>query len=244
MAIVEETKETPNSWRNDYVSYEALKKVIDPRPLPNRRVKPKYGKIRTATMYTNFLFFTNHSDAFQLPEDDRRLAVLECNKGRRSFDEYGQLRSLLNDELAIAAIYHWYLARDINDHDPIYPPMTPAKKRMVSQGKHALDDVWAEAMEQIPGDVVTKKQLIAACDVIADDDEELMSKARSMARQRWRKLPKIETINDRQQISVGGKLVTIRAIRNTKELEKIVAEDGTKILQNSIEENLQRYRVI
>jgi len=237
LAIVEETKEGPSNWREDNASYEGIKHIIDPRPLPNRRVKPKYGRIKFCTMYTNFLFFTNHSDAFQLPPDDRRLAVLECNKGRRTREEYQELRDMLNDRMAIAAIYYWYLARDISDHDPIYPPMTPAKQRMVAQAENSMDELWVSALEILPGDIVTKKQLIAAALVAADGDSDMELKAPAMIRQRWRKLPRVDTLNERQQVSVKGKPYVVRAIRNTDALAKAVAEEGPKAIAHHLEKN-------
>ena len=237
LAIIEETKEAAGSWRDDYANYEGIKKVIDIRPIPGTRVKPKYGMIYETTLYANFLFFSNHSDAFQLPEDDRRLAVLNCNKGRRKPDEYQRLRDTLDDKNAIAAIYHWYMSRDIANHDPIYPPMTPAKKRMVAQAENALDEVWTAALDMLKGDVVTKKQLIEACKTAAIDDDDLHLKAPAMARQRWRKLARIDTLNDRQQVSINSRPYVVRNLRNLEAVAKAVGEHGPKALQEHLELN-------
>lgn len=222
LAVIEETKEEAANWRLDFASYEHLKKVVDTRPIPGVRVKPKYGKIYTSTLYANFLFFTNHSDAIQLPIDDRRVAVLDNAKGRRSFEEYAELKNFLDDDNAIAALYHWYMQRDISQHDHVYPPMTPAKQRMIYQSQHALDYLWERAMEILPGAVATARQIIQACNIAADGDEELMVKVPAMVRSRYRKLDPPPFLGQRtargQFMYENRTTVTVRSIRDTSHL--------------------------
>lgn len=238
LGIVEETKEEASSWRTDYASYEGLKKVIDTRPIPGVRVKPKYGKIYDTTLYANFLFFTNHSDAFQLPKDDRRIAVLENAKGRRSLEEYGELKAFLDDDNAIAALYHWYLQRDISQFDYVYPPMTRAKQRMIQQSAHALDDVWEKAMETLPGVVATKRQLIAACNTAADGDDDLMLKIPGMVRARWRKLTAPEMMNQQGVVNYAkGTSIVVRQIKDISHLLDELIENMTAVLVEEVKKN-------
>ena len=79
LCIVEETKDEIKSYVDANATYENLKKVVDIRPIPNVRVKPKYGRIYYTTLFTNFLLLTNHADALQIPEKDRRIACVTNN---------------------------------------------------------------------------------------------------------------------------------------------------------------------
>lgn len=240
LGIVEETKDEAGSWRADYASYEGLKKVIDTRPIPGVRIKPKYGKIYTSTLYANFLFFTNHSDAFQLPKDDRRIAVIENAKGRRTLAEYGELKRFLDDDNAIAALYHWYMQRDISNFEHVYPPMTPAKQRMIQQSTHALDEVWELGLAMLPGAVATKRQLLAACNLAADGDDDLLLKIPAMVRARWQKMSQpdfFHTSNGQLTVAQNVK-VTAKQVGDVKHLiEAVVARGQTAVMVEEVRKN-------
>jgi hypothetical protein len=152
------------------------------------RVKPKFGRIYTTTLFANFLFFSNHFDALQLPTGDRRFAVLQNPNTRRSSAEYGELVKFLNNPLDIARLYWWYMERDVSNFDRIYPPMTPAKERMIRQAHGALDEVWDEAITSLPGALVTREVLRTACITAAGEDLDLAQRASKMALAKWRKL--------------------------------------------------------
>ena len=213
LAVVEETKEEAADWRMDHAAYERVKKVIDTRPIPGVRVKPKYGKIYETTLYANFLFFTNHSDALQLPPDDRRFCVLDNAKGRRSYEEYGALQEFLRNDRQIAQLYWWYMGRDISEYEHVYPPMTPAKERMISQAKHGLDEIWEMALAQIEKPMVTQKHLIDVCTALAEGDEGLEIQIPKMVRARWRKLGEVTS---GWKLTVGSKWVRPRIVKDHK----------------------------
>lgn len=210
LVVVEETKEEATSWRADHASYEKMKTVIDTRPIPDVRVKPKYGRIYTTTLFCNFLFFTNHSDALQLPADDRRFYVLDCARGRRTFAEYAGLRRFLESDASVAALYWWYMGLDISGFDHIYPPMTPAKQLMSVQARTTLDDVWDDALEALVGDICTKAQLLNACAHMAGDAG-LESRIPGMVSARWKKM---RTLSAESRLEFEGKRHRVRVVRN------------------------------
>lgn len=236
LAIIEETKEEVGSWRVDHAAYEGLKKVIDTRPVPGVRVKPKYGKIYTTTLYSNFLFFTNHSDALQLPHDDRRVCVLDNAKGRRTFKEYGELHDFLHCDRSIAGLYYWYMARDVSQFDHIYPPMTAAKMRMVKQSVTPLDDIWERAIAMLPGAVATKSQLRRACEMVADEDDGVLLKIPGMVSARWKRL--VRSPNEDDFIfKFEGRSVRARIIHRADEVMKSHFSEGVTVLREEISLN-------
>lgn len=236
LVIIEETKSDIGSWRADHASYERLKGVIDPKPQLGVRVKPKYGKIYTTTLYCNFLFFTNHSDALQLPAglDERRFGVLDCAKGRRDVGLYAALYGFLNDPDAIAALYWWYKAFDVSEFDRIYPPMTPAKALMQRQSKSTVDEVWDAALLGLPGDICTKAQLRNACAMVADVDGKLEQAVMGMVSAKWKKMADIEP---GWRLPFGKQNLTCRILRNHTEVRKTHREGGIEALREMISQN-------
>ena len=213
LVIVEETKSDVGNYRADHASYERLKGVIDPKPQMGVRVKPKYGKIYTTTLYCNFLFFTNHSDALQLPagSDERRFGVVDCAKGRRGVAAYAALYGFLQSDADVAALYAWYMALDVSGFDRIYPPMTPAKSLMQRQSRSTVDEVWDTALESLPGDICTKAQLRGACAMVADVDGKLEAAVMGMVSARWKKMMDIEP---GWRLQYSGRYLTVRILRN------------------------------
>lgn len=236
LVIIEETKSDVGDWRADHASYERLKGVIDPKPQLGVRVKPKYGKIYTTTLYCNFLFFTNHSDALQLPagEDERRFGVMDCAKGRRGVAEYAALYGFLNDPDAIAALYWWYKSFDVSEFDRIYPPMTPAKALMQRQSKSTVDEVWEAALLTLPGDIVTKAQLRDACAMVQDVDGKLEQAVMGMVSARWKKMADIAP---GWRLPFGEQKLSCRILRNHDDVRKTHREGGLDSLREMISHN-------
>jgi hypothetical protein len=215
LCIVEETKECADNFRDELQSYEKIKQVIDTQPTLGVRVKPKYGRIYVTTLFANFLFFSNHSNAIQLPEGDRRFMVIDNNKGRRSFDEYAELQRFLNDPDDIARVYWWYMSMDISDFDHIYPIMTPAKNRMMVQSKSTLDEIWNQTVEHLAGGLVTQKILVNTCLLFVEPGDELTMKIASFVRAKWKKLA---FISEKYKITIQGVQHRVRIIKNNDEI--------------------------
>ena len=215
LAIVEETKDTSDSWRNDYASYERVKQMVDTRPIPGARVKPKYGRIFETTIYANFLFYTNHSNALQLPEGDRRFYVIENNKGKRSYEEYARLQEFLHSDREIAKLFHWYMKRNVSQYDHINPPMTKAKERMIRQSVSEVGEIWNRMVASFPKGIVTLKMLMDRSLLFVEPGDELAKTVVKMIRAKWRKLAEIE---HGYKLKVEGRDEYPRLIKNNKKI--------------------------
>ncbi len=237
LCVIEETKEEIGSWRADHASYEALKKTIDTRPIPGVRVKPKYGKIYITTLYANFLFFSNHDNALMLPVDDRRICAVTNAKGRRTIEEYAQLQEFLASEENIAQLYHWYMARDISKYDHIYPPMTPAKQAMITSGVTTLDEIWNTALENLKGDLVTRAQLLNACERHCSDVD-MQATIPAMVRAKWKHLAE-PCVGWYLTIKVEGKnrAIATRILRNHEYIKELQRGKQLSKLRSILNEN-------
>ena len=59
-------------------------------------MNPKYGKTREDRLFFNLLIFSNHADAMVLPEDDRRVCVLENPAKKQTQEYYDRLEQSLD----------------------------------------------------------------------------------------------------------------------------------------------------
>jgi len=237
LCLIEETKEEITSWREDHTSYEQLKKVIDTRMIPGVRVKPKYGKIYETDVYCNFLFFTNHENALMLPEDDRRFACISNAKGRRNIQAYAALQAFMTNTDDVATLYNWYMARNIEDFNHIYPPMTPAKAAMVAGGVSLPEEIWTNAIKLLNGDIATKQQIMKAINQSCNEsgvDIVMTNKVMGMLRMKWKNMAEVypgwRVLFDKKQVAP-------RIIRNHKQVIKMYTSKDIKQLQEMIKQN-------
>lgn len=241
LCVIEETKDSADSYRDDFQSYEKIKQVVDSRPIPDQRIKPKYGRIYTATIYANFLFFSNHSNAIQLPEGDRRFMVIDNNKGRRSLAEYRELYDFLNSDVDIGRLYWWYMGLDISNFDQVYPPMTPAKKRMTQQSMTTVDEIWGDCLNSFDGGLVSQKMLVERCLLFVEPGDELVSKIPSVVRAKWKKL---ENLGNEYKINLNGKNHRVRVIKNNEEIRDRYSKTDYDFLRSQLDRNLNPKKYI
>ncbi len=119
-----------------YNGYQHLKQNIDNRTMIEK-ANPKYGKMRDEMKAYSVFIFSNHKDAMKIDKDDRRLMVVEYAGKRKSVEFYRALEAEMRDERNLAALYHWYMKRDVSNFDPIHAPMTDAKRAMMDLGKRS-----------------------------------------------------------------------------------------------------------
>ena len=247
LCIVEETKERAGSYQLDLAAYEKVKTVVDTRPIPGVRVKPKYGKIYETTVYTNFLFLTNHADALQLPGDDRRFYVAKNRTERRSFEEYGAVRALLDSRSGVAQVFNWYMSRDVAGFNSIYPPMTASKQGMIAASKGELDEIWGDALELLPGRIATKNQIEQAC-LLFCRDLDAQKKVKGMVAARWRKLktPGIELYSRGWAFRnpKTNQLLRPKIIKSVDEVEGLIVARDFDPLKNEVGENDVKLNIV
>jgi len=137
--------------------YQCLKQNIDNRAI-FALANPKYGKMRDELKaYTAFIF-SNHKDAMRIDNEDRRMCVVEY-AGKRLPDEfYAALEADMKPESALAALYWWYMKRDVSNFNHVRAPYTKAKETMTALGKSSLD----EGLEDVQALLLEVHDLIVA----------------------------------------------------------------------------------
>lgn len=213
LCICEETKEGASGWREDNKAYERIKNIVDTRPIPNVRIKPKYGKIFNATVYTNFLMFSNHSDAIQIPEGDRRFYCIANNTQRRAFEDYARLHEIKEDRGALAQIYQWLMLRDVSSFDPTMPEMTATKETMIANSKSGLDEAFEECIADIKENIVTRAVLVEMMETkipLGDPDRKNITR---MVNAKWKKMHGF--LGD-SALNIGGKNYRVKIIRDVE----------------------------
>ncbi len=156
--IVDEAKDVS---REDFWSaYETFKTRIDTSPVTFRS-NAKYGKTKDDTMWFNCLIFTNHADAMMIPDDDRRIAVLSNPTTKRDDEYYERLHTALDTEHEARRLFWWLKSKDISKFNPARPPMTAAKIQMIEASKSPTDEIYEHLVENLEGDLATRKQITA-----------------------------------------------------------------------------------
>ena len=214
--VVEEAKDVSLTRDDFYHGYETFKLNVDTKIEEDLRVNEKYGRTRNETAYYNVLIFTNHADAMALPENDRRVYCVENPAERLGYDYYDRLNNALDTDEP-RRVFWWLMRRDVSKYDHIYPPMTPAKQRMISDTQSPSDSILEWIRANHPSDVITKTLLKTAI-VVAANDLELEKQMREPSQTTkilWRKIKSLRPKDTKNgaRYSIEGKQVEVRAIR-------------------------------
>ncbi len=154
-----ETDASTTRWQARTNAYEHLKMLIDPntRSLHINRKGVRNSEEKT---YASFFIATNHSDAFVLPADDRRIAIL-TNGPAAAADFWGDVRQWMAVPANVGALARELLAVDLAGYNPfVAPPMTAAKADMVDAGTSDLDRAAAAVLAKPLGALMVKEQFL------------------------------------------------------------------------------------
>lgn len=162
LVVVDEAKETASgltSWQVRSNAYEHLKTVVDPATR-NLHIKRKGVKNTRERTYASIFIATNHADAFVIPANDRRIAVLE-NGQPMPAEYWAAFHAWRRDKANIGAFVAALKQIDLSAYNPyIAPPMTAAKAEMVEAGASDLDRAFAAALHGVTNTLVVKEQII------------------------------------------------------------------------------------
>ena len=160
-------------WQTRSNAYEHLKTVVDPATR-NLHIKRKGVKNTKERTYASIFIATNHADAFVIPENDRRIAVLENGKPLTG-DYWGQFHAWRRNPANVAAFVGALRQVDLAGYDPyLAPPMTAAKADMVESGASELDRALAHAMAGLHDTLVVKEQILLRIeDYLSDNNVEV-----------------------------------------------------------------------
>lgn len=131
-------------------SADRMKTLITQRQL---RINEKYVPGYSVPDCINYIFTSNHPDAFFLDDTDRRYFVHEVMGRPLEPEFYAHYQQWLQHGGA-AALFHHLLTLDLDGFNPQgHAPMTASKQDMVETGKSDLG-AWVMYLRQSPGSVL------------------------------------------------------------------------------------------
>lgn len=153
---------------------DLIKNMITQREL---RVNAKYIPTYVVPDCVNYLFTSNHPDAFYIEDADRRLFVHEVIVGTLP-EEFYKDYELWLDSGGSSALFHYLLNLDVGDFNPAGPAMrTSAKERMTATVRSDLA-AWVRQLRSVPqqvlrlGEIEVKKDLFTTKELLTFYDPE------------------------------------------------------------------------
>ncbi len=145
---------------------DILKKLITQQEL---RVNPKYIASYVVPDCINYLFTSNHPDAFFLEDDDRRFFIHEVTVEPLPDEFYRDYFAWLKGPGA-AAIFQYLLKLDLTGFNPAASAIkTSAKERMISDVRSDLA-AWVRQLMATPDAVTTSGHLIIDKDLFTSKE--------------------------------------------------------------------------
>lgn len=178
----------------------------------------KYVPQFTLPDLINYYYTSNEPDALYLEDEDRRFWVFETYAPKMLW--YNEYRDFIEDDSAIAALWHYFLSLDLAGFDPKAPaPMTIAKANMTHMGKSELG-AWVRQLKDLPGkvldlaglkgDLFSAKELHALFDAAGDKKATPNALARELRRAGF-----YPPANGSPLRAGDGSMVNVYALRNT-----------------------------
>ena len=152
-----------------YDYYEKMKAIISGTAGDKVTINRKYQMPYEVANLVNFVFFSNHSDAITLADDDRRFFVIESTAAPQKGAYYSALAAFYADG-GIPAIIAWLKARDLSNFNAGgQPMMTDAKQQMISESRSPTIRKVADSLTR--GTLVARTVLEATelLDLVAKD---------------------------------------------------------------------------
>lgn len=154
LAIIDEINEGGNQ---SYRHAQTLRQLVTAEV---REINPKFGRRHVEYNATRWLFFSNHTGAIPLSEDDRRFWVVSHEGPAKGGGYYTRLYSRLGDPEFIASVAHFLRVRDISNFKPGQrPPTTEAKAELIALTQSEDDAICKELVARWPVDVITAAEL-------------------------------------------------------------------------------------
>ena len=184
------------------------------------RSNAKYGKTKDDTMWFNCLIFTNHADAMIIPEDDRRIAVFSNPTSKRDDDYYMKLHAALDNDYEARRLYWYLMRRGVAQFNPAAPPMTAAKIQMIDASKSPIDEIHEHLIENMAGDVATRKQVTVHAKRVARSlgFDQIEHSPQNAVRRIWRQMQSLKPDEKNgYRVQIDTTREEIRALRRSHE---------------------------
>lgn len=146
--------EVLNNNRN---AYENIKEFLTDKSVA---VNVKYKAKKEYKISTKFFMMSNHGDAINLPEGDRRFYVISGAVKPQHPGYYKDLMAWASDPDNIASLY-WYLMKNVNVKNFNEPPfvITAGKKRLIAANTNPTKDAFEVFLEVYQDFVMTRAQI-------------------------------------------------------------------------------------
>jgi len=143
VAVVQEIKSM--SGDRKYQLWERMKSLLADT---TSNVQAKGKDSYSATIYANFLMFSNNIDALPLYDiNERRIYVMSGPDVPIPEDMRLEINSWKESPTAVAALFHWLQAREIAGVNFTRAPVTDLKRQMVSASRGDTGDTVHEWLE-------------------------------------------------------------------------------------------------
>jgi hypothetical protein len=142
------------------------------------RINPKHIKPYCLPDCINWLFTSNHCDAFFLEDDDRRYFVIEILKPPLPQAFYDAYDAWYKSDAGAGALFYHLLHLDLKNFSPMAPPpLTTSKQEMIADGRSDLAH-WCSVLKELPeealknvvlggGDLSNKRTLWTVSELLA-----------------------------------------------------------------------------
>ncbi len=184
---------------------------------------------------------TNHADTFILPPEERRLAVLTNGKPPPA-EFWIALREWADNPANIAAFVEHMLATDMTGFSAFTaPPLTMLKRDMVDASQSDLDRAITDIFSMLPGDLLTKEQLVVALeDYARDNHAEFPDNWPSFVDNIFRR--QTFRVLDEERVTIEGRSRAVRSIKDADELTLDITDAAAVITE--VEKNGPQARSI
>jgi len=185
LVVVDESKDTPDAGKfsDRRATYERLKEIVDPRPV-TRHFTVKNQQAFYAPCFASYLICSNNRDALQIPEKDRRFAVLS-NGAQLPEARADELQVWMDQPGNIATLARWLEAYALAAGFSAYRPLdTAAKRNMQTLARTDMDD-WMDTIRERVGrqNLFTSEIIVSALSVLAGSEAH-SDRFKAMARRR------------------------------------------------------------
>ena len=179
-------------------------------------INPKHVPQYTLPNVMNFLFTSNHEDAFFLEDDDRRFFVHQFSGTKADDEKYRAVDAWLHGPDGGPALFAHLLELDLGDFNPKAAAMkTKSKEQMILSAKSELS-AWAAQLFDDPEGVVGTRlpgvELMEAKEVLRLFDPESRSKVTEQGMARAMRDAGIKQVCGGDQVRCAGKLRRLWAV--------------------------------
>lgn len=201
-----------------------LKGIVTQKQL---RINPKFVKPYVVPDCVNWLFTSNHCDAFFIEDGDRRYFIIEVKSAPREREFYRSYDKWYRSDEGAGALFYHLLHLDLEGFDPMdHAPATMSKEEMIADVRSELA-TWVVALRENPDAVLrdssgtviqrslwTTRELYRLWELVAGSNTRVTENgmARELKRARFRKAL------EGQPMRTSNGILKLWIIRNPKEI--------------------------